>query len=187
MSLIDGYWQIFLHEMITEKTIQLTRGGNNVNPKIDNGRVVWEGWINGSWQVFLSDGTAIIPITSGDMAINPMIEGNYVVYSRKDIDDQWRSEAYSVKEKKSLEISFGEENRYVELDQGKILLGTKEKARKTFPLLVEDLFLLNLPSLKEGDKTDTGVTAEEILNEINVLLKENESITVPLPATGSSY
>lgn len=52
MSQIGSYWHVFLKDIITEETLQLTKSGNNVAPKISGDYVVWEGQVDGVWQIF---------------------------------------------------------------------------------------------------------------------------------------
>ncbi len=165
MESVDGNWQIFLYHIPTKIKTQLTYAGNNVNPRVSNGKVVWEGIrVNENWQVYLYDGSTIGPISSGDASFKPDINGNFVVYSRKDINEQWRSTAYSINDRENVDIDFGERNKYVSLRDKDILIGF-EGNQKKFSLNVEDLMILNLGTLS----SQSSASIESIQKEIDML------------------
>ena len=165
---VAGNWQIFLYNIPTSILTQLTYSGNNVSPKISDGKVVWQGIrSDGDWQVYLYDGTSIGPVSSGDQSFTPDIKGNFVVYSRKDISGQWRSTAYSINDREAVDIDYGEDNQYVKLDGKNIIIGFKGKSKK-FNLNVEDLLILNLGSLSPLSSS----SIESIQNEIDALLAQ---------------
>jgi hypothetical protein len=173
MEQIDGSWQIFYFNVLTGSTIQLTNSGNNVNPKVSNGNVVWEGWVpsmvpgqGGNWQLFVYDGKVIRQFTQGDLATHPDIEGDYIVYARKNEGGLWRSEAYSIKENKTIDIDSGNTTEYPHLINGDIFVGPPVEAQTKYPLKVQDLFLVDLISLPANAQT---VTPESIQAELNAL------------------
>jgi len=159
---INGEGQIFLYHITSGETLQLTRQSTNLQPKVSsNGWVTWEGWIpqENNWQVFLFDLVSIKQLTQGDLSMNPEIEDEQLIYSRRDATGQWRAVAYSALEDKHVDISFGEETREPLLSNEKIFLN---QGREEFPLTFNDLFLLDFIPLS-GPKT---TTTEEIENEI---------------------
>ena len=109
MSLVGQYWQIFFHHIPTDLTIQLTQNnGNNVNPKIANGKVIWEGQVDGVWQIFLYDGGQIKQLSRGDQpSINSDLEGDYIVYSAKVNIGKWKSFAYDISKKEQMSLTPG--------------------------------------------------------------------------------
>lgn len=155
-----GTWQIFLYNIPTGITTQLTSSGNNANPMVDNGRVTWEGWVNDGWQVFFFDGVTVTQLTSGDPSLNPMIEGDNIIYARRDATGQWRSVLYSISEKKAFEVSFGNSSKHPRLVNGEIFLG---EGGEKFALTAQDLFLLDLSSLSDEPEE---VTEAEIVEEL---------------------
>jgi beta propeller repeat protein len=165
---VDGLWQIFRYNIATNTTTQFTFSGNNVNPKVSGGKVVWEGIRqNGNWQIYVYDGTILGPITSGDMAANPQIDGDYIVFARKDINNQWKSQIYKFSQRKTLDIAIGIENRNPDIEGGEIFLGIKNFNRRRFPLNVDDLFLLDLPPLST-DSISTSQVREELQGLIDL-------------------
>ena len=173
ISKISGRWQVFLRHISTNQTTQLTQSGNNVNPRIDNGKVVWEGWVEDKWQVFFYDGKSVKQLTSGDNSVNPDIEGENIIYGRRDITGTWRSVVYSISKKEAKEVTTGLTSKRPKLSNGQIFLADgKEK----FPLTVDDLFLLDLGPLSTGPTPSPSpelalsepetVTEEEIVEEL---------------------
>lgn len=54
-SLQSGRWQVaFAHlsDVGVPKVQYLTSGENNFNPKIYAGRIVWQAWVDGNWEIF---------------------------------------------------------------------------------------------------------------------------------------
>ncbi|KKT22236.1 MAG: hypothetical protein UW08_C0013G0002 [Parcubacteria group bacterium GW2011_GWB1_43_8b] len=196
---VGGTGQIFLYHIPTSTTTQLTYSGTNLNPKVNKkGNVVWEGWVDpptqgsgeAGWQVFVYDGKVIRQITQGDLASHSYIEGDYIVYARKDIAGLWRSEAYSIIDNKTADISLGNETEYPKLVNGEIFLGPPTESQTKFPLKIQDLFLLNLPALDKDINQNTSISEDDILEELFGPLTENnpasESATTNLTPTPQS-
>src|SRR3990167_6467202 len=76
----------------------ITEGRNNSRMAFSKGEfITYVKDINGPGQIFVFDGTSISQITTGDPAINPEIEGNNIVFARKDkLTGEWRAEWYSL-------------------------------------------------------------------------------------------
>jgi hypothetical protein len=158
---INGEGQIFLHHVPTQVTSQLTNFSTNLNPMVDSrGRVVWEGWVEDTWQIFLFDGVSVTQLTEGETSVNPYIEGDYIVFGRRDISGVWRGVVHSISQKGQKDISVGQEMKNLTIQDGKIIM----PGFKVFPLTIDDLFLLDLPPLTP-DEPQT-VTEEEIIVEL---------------------
>lgn len=181
MAQIEEGWRIFLYNVLTSQTLQLTFSGINVNPKVDGGRVVWEGWDNDKWQIFFFDGAAVRKLTSGDLSLNPDISGEYISYGRKDLSGTWRAVVYSLKEDKSVDVALGEDARTPKIKNGDIYLGYGSPMEKKFPLSVADLFLLNLNSLTATNSAEIASTSA-ILNELTA----SPSAVVEIPLASQS-
>jgi hypothetical protein len=166
MGQVGEGWRIFLYNTLSSTTTQLTFTGIHVNPKVDKGKVVWEGQDEaGVWQVFLFDGTKIAQVTSGDMSLNPDIEGDFVVYGRKDLTG-WRASLYSLKEKKEVDVTTGDLAQKPKLKGGKIILAGGEKEEE-FALTASDLFVLDLDPLSVATTSaSTQATFEEVAKEL---------------------
>jgi len=161
MGQVDGSnWHIFIHHIPSGATTRLTNVGNNVNPILKDRKVAWEGWVDDSWQIYLYDGASVFQLTSGDSSLNPDIEGDNIIYARRDVAGVWRAVLYSILEKKALEVSFGENTKHPRLSGGDIILGD---GGERFPLKAEDFFILDLISLETDDPKV--VTEEEVLAE----------------------
>lgn len=161
VSDINGQGQIFLYNLASGARTQLTFISTNLNPKVNNkGQVIWEGWSGETWQVFFFDGAATLQLTVGDTTLNPEFGGEYISYGRRNSAGSWRAVVYSTTDKKSVDVTTGEETRKPKIGRdGEILLGD---GGQKFPLKASDLFLLDLPSINES--TSSG---NPILEELN--------------------
>jgi hypothetical protein len=173
----DQPGQIFLYHIPTDSIIQITNSSTNLQPAVSrDGRVVWEGWIDGGWQVFFFDGKSVRQLTSGDISMDPEIEGDNIIYGRKDIVGVWRAVVYSISRDTTKEVITGIATKRPALENGKIILGrVGGKGGEEFPLTVEDLFLLDLGPLTVEDEVVPSptpepqpetVTEEEIIEEL---------------------
>jgi len=162
---INGAGQVFLYHLPTETITQITHSGTNLEPKVSKaGSVTWEGWVDENWQVFLFDGASVNQITQGETSVNPDIEGEYLIYSRRSLAGTWRSVVYSMQANEAKDVGLGVESKSAKLDQGKILLGPENK--REFPLRAEDLFVLDLEPLTSINQELVIVSEEEILEEL---------------------
>ncbi|KKQ75198.1 MAG: Cell surface protein [Microgenomates group bacterium GW2011_GWF1_38_5] len=175
---VNGNWQVFLYDLSSGTTTQITSSGNNQNPKVsDRGEVVWEGWVFDSWQIFNFDGMKITQLTSGDTSVNPGIEGDYIIYARKDITGTWRSAVYSVSKNRAVDVTTGIASKYPKVRNGKIILGG-QGSEKEFGLNADDLFILDLIPLttteSAGTKEDQATESAEVDNEIPETVTEDD-------------
>lgn len=160
---VNGRWQVFLKSRHSEQHIQLSHTQNTANPAIDNGKMVWEGFIGGTWQLFLFDGIAVTQITSGDTSINPYIEGNYVVIGRKGGDSAWYAELYNILSGETKTVAQGIGAKRPLLEEGKIVLyGT---GNKEYTDLMANELLPTDPSLTESARS---VRVEDIKKELGI-------------------
>lgn len=175
---MNGVGQIFRYHIPTEQTIELPGALNNLEPKVSiDGKVVWEGWVvpagvtDGNWQIILFDGVSVAQITSGEISINPDIEGDYVVFSRKNIEGMWRTEGYSITDRKSATVSIGLESKFPELRGEEVVLAPPGGEEKVEPLKISDILLI-----EDREKTPMAtVTTEEIREELEKDLSALES------------
>jgi hypothetical protein len=192
---INGQGQIFLHNLLTNQSSQLSFSSTNLEPKVDiNGNIAWEGWEkeSGKWQVFIFDGTKVAQLTTGDLSMNPDIEDKTLVYSRKDSSGFWRAVLYSLDDEKTIDITLGDKARAPKLVNGEIYLaGGQDK----FSLTAEDLYLLDLPSLTSTSSTEPEelsepetVTSEDILEEFEEVetTESTSSATTHIQESSSS-
>jgi hypothetical protein len=157
--------QIYLYNLLTEQTLRLTYSGNNTNPRVSKGgKVVWEGWTDEAWQVFLFNGIKVSQITTGDLSISPDIEDDFIVYSRRDIAGTYRSVVYSISRKEAKEITTGLNSKKLAISKGKIVL--KGDREEEFPLKAEDFFVLGLTPLTTETSSLT-VSEQDIQEELD--------------------
>lgn len=89
---IDGAGQIFLHNVLTETTTQITNEGTNLSPAIYLDQIVWQKWVDESWQIYYYDGLAVRRLSNSDgSAIRAKIEEGRAVYAEQLAQSgQWR-------------------------------------------------------------------------------------------------
>jgi hypothetical protein len=59
-SLQGGHWQVayaHMDDVGVPKVSYLTKGENNFNPKIYSGRIAWQAWVDGNWEIFTATPT----------------------------------------------------------------------------------------------------------------------------------
>jgi len=114
----------FVYHIPTVTTIQLSGSSNNANPKVArNGQVVWEGWVDDAWQIFLFDGTSVRQVTAGDMSINADIEGDQIVFARRGVDGTWRAEKYTISSGSIEEVGRGVAAKHPRFIDGQVVFG----------------------------------------------------------------
>ena len=177
----DGAWQVFLYDILTGTTIQLSTSSNNANPKVSDGKLTWEGWVDGTWQIFLFDGIKIKQITSGEPSINPDIDRNYLIYATRHTSGQWKSVAYSFAEDRSVDMFIGPETKHTGLKNGQVSLlsGSVVNVSSFFELDLGTLGSPATPSATPVPPIPPSVDQTEILEEL--LLPATPSAT-PMPA-----
>lgn len=127
-SMVDGRRQVFLKSNFLNHTIQLSHMQNTANPSMDGENVVWEGFMHGTWQIFMFDGIRVVQLTSGDISVNPNVEGDYVTFGRKGSDSAWYAELYNIKTGGSKRVAEGIGAKRPMLETGEIVLvGTGNK------------------------------------------------------------
>lgn len=183
LKYINGTPQVFLYDILTNFEIKLSYTESNNAPYVSReGNVVWEGWIpstssgqvDGLWQIYLFDGKSVTQLTSGDLAIGPFIEGDFVSFARRDITGGWKSSLYSMKTKSEKDITVGNKTQYTKLRGGKITFELPGKGSEEFTLTAEDLFTLDLAPLSSTESANliqdnpSIVTVEEILQELEI-------------------
>ncbi len=124
---------IFLYDFITKTTTQLSTEGHNTNPQVSEGRVVWESFIDGAWQVFFFDGLRVKQLTHGDLAINPLIRRNQVVFARKDSNGEWRAESYDITGGGISLVGYGRLSKHPRLENDEIVFGLPEATPSPTP------------------------------------------------------
>jgi len=188
MAQIDSRWQIFLHDILIEKTTQLTNKGNNVNPRISGNYVVWEGIRDGAWQVLMFDGIKITQLTQDDAPKQDVaIEGNTVAYSQKE-GDLWQVHLFNITEETFTKVSdqnsarnpvieqelitwesFDDEGEvYFEYDmKDKKLKRLAEKVEKSAEAVIEKA-VVEVVAVEKPQPTHEPVTEEDIIEELNL-------------------
>ncbi|MCH8748463.1 hypothetical protein IH781_01805 [Patescibacteria group bacterium] len=132
----------FVYHIPTVTTIQLSGSSNNANPKVArNGQVVWEGWVDDAWQIFLFDGTSVRQVTAGDVSVNADIEGDQIVFARKGVDGTWRAEKYTISSGSIEEVGRGIAAKHPRFIDGQVVLGVDafDQGRSTVPVVAAEV------------------------------------------------
>jgi hypothetical protein len=83
----DTTSQVYLYDVLTNTTLQLSGLSTNRAPDMDGNRVVWEQWINDNWQVMYYDGLQVVQVSSGSTSFRPRILGDQIMYVTYDSTD----------------------------------------------------------------------------------------------------
>lgn len=175
---INGLDQIFLYDILADSTVQLTMTGNNTNPRVDEGKVVWEGWDGETWQIFYFNGESTKQITDGVTSVNPDIDGGNIVYARRDASG-WRTVLLMTSNNKTYDVQVGDEAKYPRIKNGKIFLGDPT-SQKEFPLTPNDLERLGLPGLLPETPLPSSapvIDAAQISEELSASSSASQSAT----------
>ncbi len=117
MVQVGSQWQIVIYRPGGGE-VQLTTGGNNVNPQISGKYVVWEAQIDGVWQVMVYDGIRREQITSGEgPAQDVVVNDTSVAYTQKQTDGGWRVFAHDLEKGSRVNVSgegYGRKPEFVE-------------------------------------------------------------------------
>lgn len=127
VSEVNGAGQIFLYHIPSDTTIEITTSGTNLEPRLSNGKIVWERWTDDKWQVFLFDGVSIRQVTEGDLSVNPDINESEIVYARKNAAGEWRALRLSLGSDQAEEIKSGVVARYPKFKNGKIIFPIEDE------------------------------------------------------------
>ena len=105
---------IVRYHVPTKTTVHITTTGVAQNPKVNTqGQVVWQAWIDETWQIFFFDGNEVQQISSEQNSCgNPDIAGNTIVYSKKDANNKWQTIQYSTETKTSQIVKEGIEAKF---------------------------------------------------------------------------
>jgi len=131
---IRGAGQIFLYHIPTDTTTQITHSSTNLEPRLSNGNIVWEQWIDDRWQIFLFDGKAIRQLSAGDVSVNPDIEGDEIVYARKNDKGEWRTVRYSIRDKQAQILRKGLVAKHPQFRDGQIVFELEKLLVKPTPI-----------------------------------------------------
>lgn len=129
MALIESNWQIFRHNLLTEETMQLTSFGNNANPRVSGGRIVWESQIGGVWQVMLWADGELRQVTSGNAVASDVdIDQEWLVYRRQSGDKhEWRVVLENLVTGEKIDMGVGNRPRF---EDGELVWGVERDGRE---------------------------------------------------------
>lgn len=104
---------IVRYHIPTKTQLQLTTASVAQHPKVSTeGFVVWQEWIDETWQVLYFDGSQTTEISSGSAAINPDIAGTKIVYAQKNSASNWEAVLFDTQNKTTEVILEGENAKF---------------------------------------------------------------------------
>lgn len=107
---VNGAGQIELYHLPTGAKLAITSLSTNQNPRVDEqGRVVWERWVEDRWQIFLFDGYEYNQVTTGDVAVRPDISADQIIYATQSKSGYWQSKKYTISSRQTELIKQGPE------------------------------------------------------------------------------
>lgn len=98
-GLIGGGSQIFLYDVLTKTTVQLTASGTNESPRVSkNGMVTWQTWDGQNWQVMYYNGISVQQVTNdaSHSSVSPVTDGSKIVYAEELAADDWKAQSYDI-------------------------------------------------------------------------------------------
>lgn len=182
----DAPGQIFMYQLGNGTITQLTYSGTNQLPKVSSeGKVVWQGWTNDTWQIFFFDGKSVKQLTNSEPSLNPDIEEDNIVFTQKE-GATYKAVLYSISKQEFKDITVGIEAKHPKLAKGKIKFTQKE-----FPLTAEDLFLLDLSPLSATPSASPEPTVPEVVTPTDIQEELSASpsaspVETPAPESSSS-
>lgn len=96
--------QVYLYDVMTNTTLQLSGLSTNTYPDISGNHVVWQQWVDDGWQVMYYDGLQVIPISDGVSSFRPRIFGDKIAYATYDVSDSqapWHVIEYDTQSRES--------------------------------------------------------------------------------------
>lgn len=80
---IDGRYQIMQYSLRTEQEVQLTKTNtNNMEPSVFGRFIVWQAWLDDSWEIMMYDGVDVQRLTDNLIQdIGPSIHGDYILWT----------------------------------------------------------------------------------------------------------
>jgi hypothetical protein len=119
----NGMGQIIRYHEPTSTRFRITRAGTNIKPRVSsNGNVVWEGWEDEQWNIYLFDGTVIKRVTSKAVSVNPDIDGDIIAFSQKLSDGSWQTLSYSFENNTYKKEATGVRGKFPRVLDGKVFI-----------------------------------------------------------------
>ncbi|MCK5591020.1 MAG: hypothetical protein KAI72_03605, partial [Candidatus Pacebacteria bacterium] len=116
-ALVNGRWQIMVHDLAKGITEQISGGGfNNINPHASGGIVVWQGWAGSNWDIFYAQHITLPDQTRAWKAVqvtdnvwpdvDPRVVDGVVLWEAY-IGDSWQIFSYETTTGKLVQVSQG--------------------------------------------------------------------------------
>lgn len=170
---VNGLGQIILYHIPTDITTQITESGNNLQPRISGNKVVWEGWVDGGWQIFLFDGVRVRQLTSGDTSVHPDIDGDEVVFARRGKGGGWRAVRYRLADGSMEDVISGPQAKFPRFREGRVVFAADEETSEPSAA----------PTVTTGDVESPAPTASPSVPPAEEGSPEIEVSTSPSPST----
>lgn len=106
---INGQAQIFLYDVLSQSLLQLSSANTNLNPRLDQNKVVWEHWTGSSWQIDYYDGTSVSQVSQGSVDVRPDIHSGLIVYAEQTGPGAWQDIEYDTSSSQYTTVQTGNE------------------------------------------------------------------------------
>jgi hypothetical protein len=108
-SLVNDRYQVMSYNALTGETRQITNTSyNNTNPYVQGGILVWQGWPDNSWEIFIMQNGVQSRLTQNSYHdMFPKVYKQFVTWQARE-GDTWQSYMYDTVSGKTSEIGEGE-------------------------------------------------------------------------------
>jgi len=109
-GLADNHGQIYLYDVLTDALIRIVSPGTSENPSLFQDSVVWEEWLNDSWQIFYYNGFTIQQVSVDNVpSVRPSINAHQVIYAEQ-FPTYWQTISYDIASGQRTVIMQGDES-----------------------------------------------------------------------------
>ena len=181
---VNGAGQIVRYHIPTASEIQITQASTNLHPRVNQGRVVWERWVDNSWHIYLYEAGQVKRLTSEGVATNPDISTGEVVFAQKKAGG-WRALAFSLQARTLRELRTGLTAKQLAVLNDTISFGSVQRgknkhvprANSTYkPIVSEPIPTEEEEIIEEPEE----VTEEEVRDELAEIVPEEVEVAEPV-------
>ena len=102
--------QIYLYNVLTQSTVQLSDHGTNSEPFIFTNQVVWRSWDGQHWQINYYNGSTVQQITNANTSsVRPSTNGQQIIFAQQVATNDWKALSYDIASGQTSLIREGDE------------------------------------------------------------------------------